>query len=183
MTRAGEQTRMRLGSSGESRSGTRHVRTQTRKTTRGACARRREKRRVARANADAKRRIPSLGARKRPSTLERRRILSRTPGFVPRSKLLPRWTAIPHRSAARARPALHNGRALGSAGKRDPSRTYAPTQAAGSAFAGRAVTPTARRRTSVRNASSRADARNASAGQAPRRSPSRRKRTAPYSFF
>ncbi len=107
MTRAGEQTRMRLGSSGESRSGTRHVRTQTRKTTRGACARRREKRRVARANADAKRRIPSLGARKRPSTLERRRILSRTPGFVPRGKLLPRWTAIPtDQPPGRGRPSI-----------------------------------------------------------------------------
>lgn len=133
---------MRLGSSGESRRGTGEC---GREPTRGACDRRREKRRAARANADAKRRIPSLGARKRPSTLERRRILSRTPGFVPRGKLLPRWTAIPHRSAARARPALHNGRALGSAGKRDPSRTYAPTQAAGSAFAGRAVTPRAQR--------------------------------------
>ena len=53
--------------------------------------------------------------------------------------------SYPHRSAARARPALHNGRALGSADKRDPSRTYAPTQAAGSAFAGRAVTPRAQR--------------------------------------
>lgn len=73
----------------------------------GACARRREKRHAARANADAKRRMPSLGARKRPSTLERRRILSRTPGFVSRSKLLPRWTAIPtDQPPGRGRPSI-----------------------------------------------------------------------------
>lgn len=66
-----------------------------------------KKRRAARANADAKRRIPSLGARKRPSTLERRRILSRTPGFVPRGKLLPRWTAIPtDQPPGRGRPSI-----------------------------------------------------------------------------
>ena len=95
---------MRLGSSGESRRGTGEC---GREPTRGACDRRREKRRAARANADAKRRIPSLGARKRPSTLERRRILSRTPGFVPRGKLLPRWTAIPtDQPPGRGRPSI-----------------------------------------------------------------------------
>lgn len=95
---------MRLGSSGESRRGTGEC---EREPTRGACDRRREKRRAARANADAKRRIPSLGARKRPSTLERRRILSRTPGFVPRGKLLPRWTAIPtDQPPGRGRPSI-----------------------------------------------------------------------------
>lgn len=95
---------MRLGSSGESRRGTGEC---GREPTRGACDRRREKRRAARANADAKRRIPSLGAGKRPSTLERRRILSRTPGFVPRGKLLPRWTAIPtDQPPGRRRPSI-----------------------------------------------------------------------------
>ena len=82
--------------------------------------------------------------------------------------------SYPHRSAARARPALHNGRALGSADKRDLSnlRPGASSRVCARGTC-RYAGGTTHRRTSVRNASIRNDARSASAGQNPRRSSSR----------
>lgn len=115
------------------RTDARCLRSQTRKTTRGTCERRREA-----THTESWRWKKAKHARTAAHPIANSRFRAARQAFT-------EVDSYPHRSAARAPPALHNGRALGSAGKRDPSRTYAPTQAAGSAFAGRAVTPRAQR--------------------------------------